>query len=672
MALQSDEFTKAGDKGYGLKLELTEESTSTSLNQSTVSYSFYITRGNTGFYASQPFSWNITIGGQTIAISNFKFQISTSNDPDEQLIKSGKIYVTHGTDGKKTMSFSVSTPDASWISPSYGPTAMSMTGKWELTPIPRASIITATNANIGSATTISISRASSSFTHTISYVFGKKSGFIATKTAKTSISWEMPVTEFYQQIPNAKYGTVTLTCLTYSGATKIGETTTTFRATAPEAQCKPSVSGTVATTDALSKTLTGGTTKLIRYVSTARATITATAKNSATISRRTVNGQTLTSTKDFTKVETGSFVFFATDSRGYTNSKTETPPIVQYIPLTLAPAVVRLTPTGDTVKVTVKGNYWSGNFGAVSNALTLSVQYKEVGGTFGTAVAISSPTISGTAYTGSIQVSDIDYQKSYVFRIIAKDKTTTLTQDIDISQGVPVFDWGKNDFRFNVPVNAKDINCSGILTLSKTTDAAGTSDNGPALIVGGTRTTAHIEMDANEILAKSDGTTPAILNLNTNGGLVVVGSGGLQARNLTANRVVHTDANNKLISSGITDLELWQLSGVTSNVQSQLNGKLSGSSAFAKLIYGGTISQNGTKTVDCGFTPQFCTYLCSSANNAAPWVGGAINFGKNGQEFRIYTSGSAYQRFTCSRSGSKVTIKKTGSDTVTLYLYAHR
>ena len=380
----------------------------------------------------------------------------------------------------------------------------------------------------------------------------------------------------------------------------------------------------------------------------------------------------MTSTKDFAKVETGSFVFAATDSRGYSNSATKTASIVQYVPLTLTPTVTRLTPTGDTVKVSVKGNYWTGNFGAVTNTLTLSVQYKKTGGTFGTAVAISSPTISGTSYSGSVQISGIDYQEAYVFRIVAKDKAVTLTRDVDISQGVPVFDFGKNDFRFNVPVNTKDINCSGILTLSKTTDAVGTSDSGPALIVGGTRTTTHIEMDANEILAKSDGTTPAILNLNTDGGRVVVGTGGLQIKNLTANRVVHTDANNNLISSGITDLELWQLSGVTSNVQSQLNSKLSGSSAFAKLIYGGTISQNGTKTVNCGFTPQFCTYFMSSAGNAAPWVGGAINFGKNGQEFRIYTTGSAYQRFTCSRSGTNVTIKKTGSDTVTLYLYAHR
>lgn len=453
MALQTKTFTKAGDKGYGLKLVLTENSTSVTANTSSVSYSFSITRGGTGFYASQPFSWNITIGGQTIAISNFKFQISTS-DPAEQLIKSGTVTVAHNSDGKKTMSFSVSTPDASWISSTYGPTAMSMTGEWALTTIPRASTISAANANIGSATKITISRASSSFTHTLTYAFGSLSGTIATKTGDTTLSWTVP-TSFYAQIPKAKSGKCTITCETFSGSTSLGKKTTTFTVTASEALCKPAVSGTVVSTDALSKTLTGGTSKLIRYVSTARATITATAKNSATISKRTVNGQTLTSTKDFAKVETGSFVFSATDSRGYSNSATKTASIIQYVPLTLTPTVTRLTPTGDKVKVSVKGNYWTGDFGAVTNTLTLSVQYKKDGGTFGTATAISNPTISGTSYSGSVQVPGIDYQESYVFRVVAKDKVKTITIDVPLSQGIPVYEWGKSDFQFNVPVKVK-------------------------------------------------------------------------------------------------------------------------------------------------------------------------------------------------------------------------
>lgn len=67
---------------------------------------------------------------------------------------------------------------------------------------------------------------------------------------------------------------------------------------------------------------------------------------------------------------------------------------------------------------------------------------------------------------------------------------------------------------------------TGTLVLSKTQDASGTADNGPALVVGGTRTTQHLELDGNEIMAKSDGTSVGTLNVNIDGGNVVIGKQG--------------------------------------------------------------------------------------------------------------------------------------------------
>lgn len=67
---------------------------------------------------------------------------------------------------------------------------------------------------------------------------------------------------------------------------------------------------------------------------------------------------------------------------------------------------------------------------------------------------------------------------------------------------------------------------NGTLILSKTTDASGTANNSPALIVGGTSTQPHLEFDANEIMAKKDGTTVAGLTLNAQGGNVYIGQDG--------------------------------------------------------------------------------------------------------------------------------------------------
>ena len=72
----------------------------------------------------------------------------------------------------------------------------------------------------GAASTISLPRADSSYTHDVSYTFGSQSGTIVTG-AGVSASWTPPHS-LLTEIPNSATGTVDITVVTKQGATVIG------------------------------------------------------------------------------------------------------------------------------------------------------------------------------------------------------------------------------------------------------------------------------------------------------------------------------------------------------------------------------------------------------------------------------------------------------------------
>lgn len=343
------------------------------------------------------------------------------------------------------------------------------------TATPLKSVIGATDANIGSNSTITIKRYNSKYTHTIKYKFGSKTGTIASESSDTSISWNIP-TEFYSQIPDAKKGTCTLTCETFNGGTPIGSTTCSIVITVSADKCKPDITATVKDTNTITKALTGNDSTLIRYKSTALCTLKATPKNSATISSLSIAGSAVngttsdgvtTATKSFQSVSATSFKFIAKDSRGYNKEVTKTPTVIAYVKLSCNPVLSRPTPTGSSIVLTFTGDIFRGSFGACSNTLTLQYRYKKVGGSYGSWQTIkSSDIVFGTkSYRSNSSISvgnDFDYQNNYKFQIRATDggvvnetayTLSTVTKTLTVKRGIPVYDWGENDFAFNVPVN---------------------------------------------------------------------------------------------------------------------------------------------------------------------------------------------------------------------------
>lgn len=207
-----------------------EESTSVENNTSRIKYEFYASQRTgfsfTGTTRNPAGRVVVNINGRDVDSANIGFISYGTGD----CYKQGYVDVPHNADGTKEMSFSIRMDEVTgnyagdtW---KYGAASVSST-LW-LASIPRASSISVTS---GSGTkpgagsiNLSISRASSSFTHTVTWSCAGLSGTIGTGIG-TSCSWSVPI-DIVEKSPNAN-STVTFTCKTYNGSTEIGSKTCT-------------------------------------------------------------------------------------------------------------------------------------------------------------------------------------------------------------------------------------------------------------------------------------------------------------------------------------------------------------------------------------------------------------------------------------------------------------
>ncbi len=425
-------------------------------NTSTVRVDMYLGRSGSQSYLGGDWNGSITVDGQIQYLSG-NIAYPTYINADSWLYLGTRDYtVTHNTDGSKVAGIS-----ASFSSGDFSPSSAWASGNLTLTTIPRASSVTATNADIGSATSININRASSSFTHTLKYSFGSLSGTIVSKTSQTSYGWTVPTT-FYAQIPNAKSGICTITCETYSGNTLIGTKTTRFTATANETLCKPDISGTVVDINEDTIALTGDNTKFIKYYSNASVSWEASAKNSASVVRVYVNNEiTTTSPKVINGITTNQIPLSVLDTRAYRTSINIDLDMIDYIPLTANVSFFRTEPTTGRVSLEFDGNYFNDSFGDVSNTLSLKWYYKlkdsdtwTLGGTLvnGTDYVITNNTFhSGSStYTDDIVIgSNFDYQKAYDFKFEFVDELESHTIEQTVSKGIPIVNWDDDHFNVN-------------------------------------------------------------------------------------------------------------------------------------------------------------------------------------------------------------------------------
>ena len=236
-------WTKASGY-YTLKLEVTETGTSTANNTSTLKWVLTLLTGST-YFSSVRVGYTVKIDGTTVGSLNYTNATSKSmakNDSWE--MASGTTTVTHNADGTKTIATGNITAVLNTQTGNIVPNiSLASTSALTLTTIPRASTVTSSAAStlMGTVRAITITRASSSFTHTLKYTFGSASGTIATGVA-TSYSWTVPTSLAAQVASGSIRASGTIICETYSGSTKVGEATTSFIAQIPPSTATTSAS----------------------------------------------------------------------------------------------------------------------------------------------------------------------------------------------------------------------------------------------------------------------------------------------------------------------------------------------------------------------------------------------------------------------------------------------
>lgn len=287
-------------------------------------------------FGSVPFYGSISIGGTTLIDIDNTTTVRTVSLPADgayhsiSLPTSATATVTHNNDGSgsftMTLGSSLSSGSTYYFAGLYSSTPLGIklpaNKTVSLTTRSRISQVAATNANFGSASTITITRYSSSFKHTVTASCAGHSETIATKTSSTSLSWTPAVATYAPLLPKAMATTALITCKTYNGSTLIGTSTTTVVLTLPAASVKPST--TISHTDPNGYLTTYG--RYVKGKSKIQVTLTNTLKYGATVKTTTItaNGATYNSSPATTDViasaSNTSVSAKITDSRGQSST----------------------------------------------------------------------------------------------------------------------------------------------------------------------------------------------------------------------------------------------------------------------------------------------------------------------------------------------------------------
>ena len=396
---------------------------------------------------------SLTINGNTVSRSGHYIEITKDSNT---LAITHTVRVKHNDNGSKTVVISA---EGSISGTTLSSTAISATVTLET--IPRAATIAASDGDIGSTVMVTVGKKSDSHRYQVTYTFGNQSGYLteegvsdrAAYTQAACLAFPLPES-FYEEIPKKSTGVCKLKCTTYLKSTQIGtpqEASFTVRANSK--RCGPLVTGTVTDSNPQTLALTGDETVLVRGASTALCVMEAQARYSAALAKKKIADTVITGdTLEITGIQQESIRFWVKDSRGYTAQMLAEPTVIPYFTPILRLEASRKDPISGEGQITARGSFYNGSFGAQDNSLRLRWRLNE-----GDWQELT-PTLEGNNFSCGADLSGLDYTRSYNITVKASDALKSITVKGTIQPGIPVFDWGKDDFAFHVPVYVQDVN----------------------------------------------------------------------------------------------------------------------------------------------------------------------------------------------------------------------
>lgn len=403
---------------YTLKLQCTQHQRNVAANTSNVTVTLTCYRPD----GSSSGAYSLTASN-----NNAKLSVNGAQRVNKSLaidMRNGKVVtlatwtgdIAHNSDGSKVVAISGSFSMPSGTGCSGG----SISKSWSLVSIPRASSISSVTSSVaaGGTATVNISRASSSFTHEVTWSMG---GYSYKQTGvATSASYAIPMS-WVNAIPNSTSGIATVKVQTKNGSTNIGSAVSkTFTVTVPSSVV-PSFNFGISRVNGSVPDSWGiylkGKSKATATISGAAGSYSSTIKSySISGGGSSTTGASMT-TGFLNSAGTVTFTAKVTDSRGRVTTKTASISVVDYFtPYVSGASVYRCNSAGTADS---NGTYFraaaTAKYASCSgkNSYSLRVRYKK-------------PTDS--AWSDYTNISSGSY-------VIVSGLSTEYSYDVEISIG---------------------------------------------------------------------------------------------------------------------------------------------------------------------------------------------------------------------------------------------